>query len=485
MNCAAEAPRIGALNNRAVRAAASRTAKKTKFHSNVSDRLRRLTMSNTIEFFAPGSPEYLSATTPDNSSATERPAFVVRPTTAAEVGLAVIEAARRGLEIVPQSTGHGAGGTIGDDTVICDTSALTELVIDPERRTASAGAGLKWGEINAAAEKHGLLGLAGTSPTVSICGYTFGGGYGWLTRPHGAASSALLSVEYVDGAGTVRLATEDAADKVDRDALWAFRGAGGVGIATRLEFELAEVPDLHAGYFLWPASELEKVVAAWESALPLVADSVATSISILHTPPAPSFPENLRGVPVVHLAVASSEGEAGALPLLDAVRAASHPGVDTWGAADAAKLGTIHLDPPTAVPALGDARWLGEQTPAIAHSILSVAAEPETPLALVEIRSFGNTAPTRPGAVTSVLGPYAVHAVGALVPTSSRERIQAAFDKVRQTARTVDLGRSLGSWAEGSESVPDALTAEDRGRLSQIADAVDPERNIHRSRFLA
>lgn len=442
-------------------------------------------MAKTIEFFAPGSEEYVSATKPANSTATQRPAFVVRPVSAEEVGLAVVETARRGLRIVPQSTGHGAGGTIGEDTVICDTSGLTELVIDAKRRTAWAGAGLTWSRINAAAEKYGLLGLAGTSPTVSICGYTFGGGFGWLTRPHGAACSALLAVEYVDGEGTLRLAIEDAAEGVDLDALWAFRGGGGVGIATRLKFELVEVPELYAGYLLWPASELKKVANAWATAMPLVSESVATSLSILHTPPAPTFPENLRGVPVVHLAISSLEGEKGALPLLKAVRSVSHPIVDTWGVADAAKLSTIHLDPPAAVPALGEARWLDEATPAVAHSILAVAADPKSPLALVEIRSFGNTARTRPGAQNAIGGPYAVHAVGPLIPTSTRERIQSAFAEVRQASIEVDLGRSIGSWVEGAESVPDALAAEDRQRLSLIADAVDPARRIRRSRFLA
>jgi FAD/FMN-containing dehydrogenase len=84
------------------------------------------------------------------------------------------------------------------------------------------------------AERHGLLGLAGSSPTVAVAGYTFGGGVGFLTRPHGMASSALLAVDYVDGNGQIRRAEEDAPNAVDREALWAFRGGGGVGLATAL-----------------------------------------------------------------------------------------------------------------------------------------------------------------------------------------------------------------------------------------------------------
>lgn len=441
-------------------------------------------MTVSVHFFPPGSDEYVAGTSPDNSTAVQHPAFVARPIDTAEVAAVVIEAARRGLVVVPQATGHGAGGVTGDDAVILDTSGLTHLTIDAQARIASAGAGLTWGEINPQAEVHGLLGLAGSSPTVAISGYTFGGGFGWLTRPYGVASSALRCVEYVDGLGRIRVAADDAADPMDRDALWAFRGGGGVGVATRLDFDLMPVSDLHAGLLLWPIDDLDTVVAAWAQALPLVGDHVATSISVLHTPPAPVFPDGLRGVPVVHLAVASSAGQDGALPLLAAVRAAARPGLDTWGPKDAKGLAEIHLDPPMAVPALGYARWLNGDTPAVAADLLRVAAAPDAALAMLEIRSFDNHASTRPGAETAVVGPFALHAVGAVTDGSARGRIEDAFDVLRSAAAAVDLGRSLGSWAEGQDSVPDALAGEARKRVAAIADAVDPNGTIKRSRYV-
>lgn len=441
-------------------------------------------MSESVQLYPPASPEYVAGTSPDNSSGTQEPAFVAKPATAAEVSAVVVEAARRGLQIMPQATGHGAGGHVGNNTIIIDTSGLRELTIDPDARTASAGAGLTWGEINPKAEVHGLMGLAGSSPTVGIGGFTFGGGFGWFTRPFGAASSALRSVEYVDGKGNLRRATEDAVDPMDRDALWAFRGGGGVGIATHLHFDLVPINDLHAGYLLWPIEALDVVVQAWATALPEVGATVATSIAVLHTPPAPSFPKELQGVPVVHLAVASSDGEAGALPLLDAVRRVIAPTVDTWGPTDASGLATIHLDPPIAVPAIGLARWLGPDTGQVAADILRTAAPAESALAMIEIRSLDNEAPTRDGAQTAIQGPFVVHAVGALIGQNTREHINKAFSTVRRAAATVDLGLSLGSWAEGSDSVPDALPEGVRQRVDHIADTVDPDRVISRSRYL-
>jgi hypothetical protein len=154
----------------------------------------------------------------------------------------------------------------------------------------------------------GLLGRSGSAPDVGVSGYTFGGGVGWLARSEGMAAAALRTVDYVDGRGTIRRAAEDADDLADRDALWAFRGGGGVGVAARLEFGLAAVHDLWAGYLLWPIEHLEAVISAWAAALPRVGPALATTISVLHAPRFPPFPESLRGTPVIHLALASPQG---------------------------------------------------------------------------------------------------------------------------------------------------------------------------------
>lgn len=243
-------------------------------------------------------------------------------------------------------------------------------------------------------------------------------------------------------------------------------------------------PALHAGLLLWPIDALAAVVDAWAQALPDVGAAVATSISVLHAPPGPPIPESLRGKPVVHLAVACSTGEQGASPLLDAVRAAATPTMDTWGPTGAAGLAEIHLDPPSAVPSLGIARWLGPATPQVAADVLRVAAPADSALAMLEIRSFANDAAARPGAEAVVGGPFALHGVGAPTEPSARGPIEQAFAAVRTAAAAVDLGRGLGSWAEGRDSVPGALPDDIRRRVAAIADAVDPRGTLRRSRFL-
>jgi hypothetical protein len=414
----------------------------------------------------------------------QQPTAVARPTSAEEVCEVVGWAAGRDLVVVPQASGHGAGAPVGQDRLLVDTSALVAVQIDPEARTASVGAGVTWSAVNTAAQQHGLLGLAGSSPTVAVAGYTFGGGVGWLTRPYGMASSALLAVDYVDGHGRIRRAAEDAPDAVDQAALWAFRGGGGVGIATALHFDVVAPPALWAGYQLWPISALAPVVAAWAVAMADIGDDLTTSISILHTPPGPPFPPALQGVPIVHLAFASPAGKHAAMPLLRALRVAPAPTVDnTWAPADAARLAEIHLDPPGPLPALGTGRWLGPTAPGLAGEVFAAAAAPDSGVTMVEFRNLANSARARPGAMTTVPGPFLLHAVGVAGDPDSRRATEHGLSQVQAIARSADIGLAAASFAEGRGAVPDGLDAAALQRLAEVREAVDPDGRVSPSRL--
>jgi FAD binding domain-containing protein len=435
----------------------------------------------------PDSAAYRAATTPHNATVAQRPAVVAHPGTAADVADAVQWAAQHDLRVAVQASGHGAGAPIGADHLLVDTSGLTSVDVDVAGRVAHVGAGATWSAVNAVAERDGLLGLAGSSPTVGVAGYTFGGGVGYLTRPHGMASSALLAVDYVDGDGQTRRATEDADDVVDREALWAFRGGGGVGVATALTVELVEPSKLWAGYQLWSIDALEAVAEAWANAMAQIGDALSTSLSVLHTPPgAPAFPPALRGVPVVHLSFASPRGAEAARPLLDALRMAPQPVVDSsWAPADAARLAQIHLDPPNPVAALGMGRWLGQDGIALAGDLLGTAAAVDSPLAMVELRNLDNTAPTRDGALTAVPGPLLLHAVGNAADPGSRTRVEEGLASVRDVAGPADTGRSAAPFADGRAADAGGLTQPDLSRLVGVAAAVDPGRRLAPSRILA
>lgn len=439
-------------------------------------------MIDTMRTFGPGSDGYKQATSPRNSIAKQHPRLVAAPTSSEQVADAVHYAAANKLRVVPQATGHGAAGELGDDVLLVDTSGLNSIQIHPQRRIARVGAGAQWGAIDTEAEKVSLLGLAGSAPDVAVCGFTFAGGAGWLTRSHGLAAGALIAVDFVDRAGNIRRASDNAIDEVDRAAMWAYRGGGGVGIAVSLEFELVPVNDLWAGSVLWPIAALDAVVSAWARSVPQFGAALATSIGVLRAPPGPAIPQTSPGQRVVHLAMASSSGEGDAAVLREALANLPTPLVDTWGPADAAKLGQIHMDPAVAVPSLGMARWLGDSTPSIALDTLSTAMG--SPILMIELRHVSNAAPAREGAASRVAGAFMLHAVGDAGNADRIPALEAAFAAVRQVSARADVGLTIGSWADGRSVVPDALPLRVRDRVSDISKIVDPEGVIAPSRFI-
>jgi FAD/FMN-containing dehydrogenase len=395
-------------------------------------------------------------------------------------------AADRNLGVAVQASGHGAGAPIGPNRVLIDTSGLDDVCIDVEARIAHVGAGTTWSAVNSTAQQHGLFGLAGSSPTVAVAGYTFGGGVGWLTRPYGMASSALLAVDYIDGSGQSRRAAADASDPVDREALWAFRGGGGIGIATKLNVELVAPQALWAGYQLWDITALAPVADAWATAMGDVGDALSTSISVLHTPPGSPFPPPLRGVPIVHLAFASPAGPDAATPLLRALRSAPPPALNSsWAPADAARLAQIHLDPSDPLPALGIGRWLGPTTPALTGDVLHTAEAPDSAVAMIELRNVGNAAPARDGAITTVPGQFLLHAVGLAADPDSHAATEHALAQVRTTARPADVGQAAASFAAGRAQVADGLPPDALHRLAAVRAALDPNRRVAPSRIMA
>jgi NADPH:quinone reductase-like Zn-dependent oxidoreductase len=440
----------------------------------VTAALRRVLPAEVV--LTPGTEAYQAATKPDNSSFPQTPDAVVRPRSGADVAVAVQAAREAGAQVMVQATGHGAGVPVGAGVVLVDTSVLDDVQIDPAGRVARVGAGAVWSKVQDQAWPHGLLALSGTSPTVGVSGYTFHGGVGWLARPFGLASGSLRSVDYVDGTGLARRATEDSPDPADTDALWAFRGGAPVGIATELEFDLHPVDELWAGYLLWPGAHLPGLAAAWARALTEAPDGLTSTLSLLALPPAGPFPDALKGTTVVHLSYASADGEAGLAGLRAALRGVAEPAVDTTGPADAETLTTIHLDPPGGIPARGMGQWL-TGAPADLIVALADAARIGQPggLNMIEIRHVASAAPAPDGALTRAPGPFLLHAVGAAPSDQARSKVDMVLDAVLAAAHPADTGLSAPTFREGQPDDAGAFPPAVLDRLTAIATGLDPD----------
>jgi FAD/FMN-containing dehydrogenase len=196
-----------------------------------------------------------------NLTVDQRPAAVVFTESAAAVAAAVLFAKERGYRIAPQATGHNAAplGSL-DGTILLRTDRMRGVHIDPEARIARVQAGTLWLEVVEAAARHGLAALAGSSPDVSVVGYTLGGGVSFLGRKYGLCANSVRAVELVTAAGRLVRADRGSAP----DLFWALRGGGGsFGVVTAIELDLLPVEHAYAGVLWYPIERGSEVLHAW------------------------------------------------------------------------------------------------------------------------------------------------------------------------------------------------------------------------------
>ena len=110
-----------------------------------------------------------------------------------------------------------------------DFCRMKSIRVDHVSRTARAGAGVLWQELDHETQAFGLATTGGTVGDTGIAGLTLGGGFGWLGGKYGFTIDNLLSVDMVLANGKlVRVSAED-----HPDLFWAIRGgSGNFGVAT-------------------------------------------------------------------------------------------------------------------------------------------------------------------------------------------------------------------------------------------------------------
>ena len=261
------------------------------------DQLRRA----CSEVITPGDAGYDDARRLWNAIHDRRPAVIVRPTTAQEVAVAVRFARDHDLEITVRSGGHSAAGLAGANGGLCvDMSAMRGVEVDPQARIARSNGGALLGEIDVAAQAHGLVCPTGVVGHTGVAGLTLGGGVGRLQRHFGLTIDNLAAVELVTADGRLVRATETD----EPELFWGLRGAGwNFGIATAFEFRLHPFgPDLHRGVLAFPASQIHEVWNVYRDYARGAPDTVSFIFGIDRAGPGAGYPDDLVGKPIVYLA---------------------------------------------------------------------------------------------------------------------------------------------------------------------------------------
>ena len=236
-----------------------------------------------------------------NAMHDRQPVAIVRPTSATKVATAIRFAREHDLEIVVRSGGHSSAGLEGaDGCLVIDLSAMRGVDVDPRTRIARSNGGALLGELDIAAQAHGLVCPTGVVGHTGVAGLTLGGGVGRLQRHFGLTIDNLSAVEIATADGRLVRATETD----EPELFWGLRGAGwNFGIATAFEFRLQPFgPDLHRGFLAFPASQLQDIWTVFHDFAPTAPDSVAAIFGLDRGVADAGYPDELVGQPIVYLA---------------------------------------------------------------------------------------------------------------------------------------------------------------------------------------
>ncbi|KAJ5538111.1 hypothetical protein N7494_007590 [Penicillium frequentans] len=224
--------------------------------SNFDDLLQSLPGT---EIYVPGELGYEESLKRWSASCIKPAAVVVRPTTAAEVSVALRYATEH--SILPLAICGGGHSTSGDSAsdggMVIDLFQMRSTTVDIPKQTISFGGGCTWEDVNGALWEHGLGTVSGVVGDTGVGGLILGGGYGYLTGRRGLALDCLLGCEVVLANGDVVTANKDE----NADLFWALRGAGpNFGIVTRFTSQAYPQGDCWAGFLAYLPNKLTELI---------------------------------------------------------------------------------------------------------------------------------------------------------------------------------------------------------------------------------
>ncbi|MEV7807787.1 FAD-binding oxidoreductase [Microbispora sp. NPDC088329] len=437
--------------------------------SNFEADLRRAVRGRVL---VPGDDDFEAARLPWNRAVDQQVRAVVEIEDAADAAAVVRYAKQAGHAVAAQPSGHGATTRL-DGTILVRTGRLRGVEIQPEQRTARVEAGVQWGELLSATGKHGLTGLPGSSPVVSVTGYTLGGGLGWFARRHGWASGAVRAFEVVDADGEALRVTADS----DPDLFWALRGGGGdFALVTAMELDLHPAPLLYGGRMLWPAERAPEVLAAYREVTSTAPAELTAWFTMVKFPPLPQVPEPLRGLSGVAVDSTFLGGEEEGRDLLR--RFEDIPGMmlDTRAVMPLDALGGICAEPTQPVPGAGRGELLTGLGDAVGADLLAAAGD-IAPLASVQVRHLGG-AVSRPadggGAAGPIAEPYLLGMIGPIMSPESGQAVAARLADIARAMAPHTTGRKPLTYLGGGETAVSAFDPDTLARLQEIKRRRDP-----------
>ncbi|MBN6052158.1 FAD-binding oxidoreductase [Nonomuraea sp. RK-328] len=417
----------------------------------------------------PGDAGFDEASSPWTVGVRQPVAAVVEAEDAADVAALVRHARDTGLTISAQPSGHGASGDV-EGVVLLRTGRLDGVEVDPAGRVGRVGAGARWGRVLAETSAHGLTGLAGSSPVVSVGGFVTGGGVSWFGRRYGWAADSVRAFEVVDAGGEQVRVTAGS----DADLFWALRGGGGdFALVTAIELELYPLPVLYGGRLVWPGQRTEEVFEAFRQVTADAPGELSVWFNRVQPPaPAPS---------IVTVDVTYLGGEKEARDLLAPFEKIGGTLSDNRAIMDIADLGDITAEPVDPSPALSRGELLTGLDDVAQEPLVS---DPLAPLLGLQVRHLGGAlaeADPAGGAGGALAEPYLLYLLGLRLPGIAEAVPAKQAEIVRRLGERVS-GRKPYTFLAPGEDAAQAFPAETLTRLREIKKSRDPQQ-VFRANF--
>jgi FAD/FMN-containing dehydrogenase len=230
----------------------------------------------------PGDAGYDAARAVHNGLIDRHPAAIARCRTAADVVAALAFARAAGLEVSVRGGGHNvAGRAVADGALMIDLAEMKAISVEAGARTATAGPGATWRELNEATAAHGLAVTGGAVSSTGIAGLTLGGGLGWLMAKHGLAADNLVAAEIVTAAGEVLQVDAES----HPDLYWALRGGGGnFGVVTSFTYRMHPVTTVVGGLIAHPIDAAPALLRFYRDAVAGASDDLTVFAALVHAP---------------------------------------------------------------------------------------------------------------------------------------------------------------------------------------------------------
>ncbi|TCJ93220.1 FAD-binding oxidoreductase [Nocardia alba] len=432
--------------------------------------------------FTPDDPGYAEEIAGFQTAYTHRPAFVVGARHSQDVRAAVEFAARHGLPVAVQATGHGLSVAL-DGGVLITTGRMDAITVDPRARTARVEAGVRAGALVDAAARYGLAPLHGSSPSVGVVGYVLGGGLGLLAREFGYAADHVRRIELVTADGRMR--SLGPADEL----FGAVLGSGGnFGVVTGLELDLVPVTEIYGGQLVFDTPLVDAALEAWRTWTATVPSAVTSTIAVVTYPDIAAVPESLRGRHVASIRIAFDGPDEQGHRWVEPLRRIGPRLHDDLRTMPYAESHTIHRDPPFPHAYAATNALLSELTPQALSALRTLTAPGGSVDAVIDIRHLG--AALRHGGPASIDHREADYLVRVITAPGEGDAAPEGLARVREALAPWTVGHSLAFLYGAGGAADTAQTAagyfpDTYRRLAAAKAKYDPRNMFRANRNIA